>query len=63
MGVDEGRIRLTIGLVKFELWLGIIERLVNELGFTIRLREYKVEVMLKSSKAVGLARDWLSVPD
>ncbi|MGC9180249.1 MAG: hypothetical protein ACP5GZ_08615, partial [Vulcanisaeta sp.] len=63
VGVDEGRIRLTIGLVKFELWLGIIERLVNELGFTIRLREYKVEVMLKSSKAVGLARDWLSVPD
>jgi len=63
VSVNEGRIRLTMGLSKYELWLGVIERLVNELGFTIYPREYKVEVAVKSSKAVGLARDWLAIPD
>ncbi len=63
VSVDEGRIRLTIGFSKYELWLGVIERLVNELGFVVQPRDYKVEVVLKSSKAVKLARDWLAMPD
>jgi hypothetical protein len=63
INVSKRYMRLIMGLAKYDLWLGIIERLINELGFTIRLREYKVEVEVKSSKAVKLARDWLSVPD
>ncbi|WP_048057034.1 hypothetical protein [Vulcanisaeta moutnovskia] len=55
--------RLTMGLTKYDLWLGIIERLINELGFTMQPGKYSVEVVLKSSKAVKLARDWLAMPD
>ncbi|MGC9178870.1 MAG: hypothetical protein ACP5GZ_01535 [Vulcanisaeta sp.] len=56
-------VRLTVGLGKYDLWLGIIERLINELGFKMYPRDYKVEVEVNSSKAVKLARDWLAVPD
>ncbi|MGC8606826.1 MAG: hypothetical protein ACP5L5_04630, partial [Vulcanisaeta sp.] len=63
VSVDEGRIRLIMGLGKYELWLGVIERLVNELGFTMYPRDYRVEVILKSSKAVELAKDWFETPD
>ncbi len=54
---------LTIGLSKYDLWFNIIERLINELGFTVQPRDYSVGVVVRSSKAVGLARDWLAVPD
>jgi Icc-related predicted phosphoesterase len=54
---------LIIGLSKYDLWFNIIERLINELGFTVQPRNYSVEVVVRSSKAVRLARDWLSVPD
>ncbi len=63
VNVSKRYVRLIMGLSKFELWLGIIERLINELGFTIRLREYKVEVVAWSSNAIRLAKDWLSMQD
>jgi hypothetical protein len=63
VNVSRRYVRLIMGLAKYELWFGIIERLINELGFTIRLREYNVEVEVKSSKAVRLARDWLLMQD
>ncbi|MGC9179162.1 MAG: hypothetical protein ACP5GZ_03005 [Vulcanisaeta sp.] len=63
INANKKSIRLIMGLGKYDLWLGIVERLINELGFTIYPREYSVEVMLKSSKAVKLARDWLAMQD
>ncbi|MGC8606367.1 MAG: hypothetical protein ACP5L5_02275 [Vulcanisaeta sp.] len=63
VNVGERYVKLIIGLAKYELWLGIIERLVNELGFTMKIRDYKAEVGINSSNAVRLARDWLSVQD
>jgi len=63
VNVGEKYVRLYMGLSKYDLWLGIIERLINELSFTIYPGEYKVEVKVLSSKAVGLARDWLSMQD
>ncbi|ADY02089.1 hypothetical protein VMUT_1888 [Vulcanisaeta moutnovskia 768-28] len=56
-------IRLIMGLAKYDLWLGIIERLVNELGFTMYPVEYRVEVAVWTNRAVRLARDWLAIPD
>ncbi|MGC8606533.1 MAG: hypothetical protein ACP5GZ_00020 [Vulcanisaeta sp.] len=63
VNVGERYVRLIIGLAKYELWLGIIERLINELGFTMKIRDYKAEVAVNSSKAIKLVRDWLSMPD
>jgi hypothetical protein len=63
VNVSKRYVRLIMGLAKYDLWLGIIERLVNELGFTMYPRENSVEVAVNSSKAVRLARDWLAVPD
>ena len=63
VNVGERYVRLIMGLAKYDLWLGIIERLINELGFTIKVRDYKAEVGINSSKAVKLARDWLAMPD
>ncbi|MGC9178896.1 MAG: hypothetical protein ACP5GZ_01675 [Vulcanisaeta sp.] len=64
INVSEKYVKLYIGLSKYDLWLGIIERLVNELGFAGPYsNEYRVEVAILSSKAVGLARAWLSIPD
>ena len=63
INVGERYLKLVVGLAKYELWLGIIERLVNELGFTIKVRDYKVEVKVNWSKAVKLVRDWLAIPD
>ncbi|MGC9180155.1 MAG: hypothetical protein ACP5GZ_08125 [Vulcanisaeta sp.] len=56
-------IRLTIGLSKYDLWYEIIERLVNELGFTLKIEDYTIVVENKPSKAVKLVRDWLTNPD
>ncbi|MGC8607767.1 MAG: hypothetical protein ACP5L5_09445, partial [Vulcanisaeta sp.] len=53
---------LLIGLSKYDLWYGIIERLINELGFTIRI-ENIIEVKIRSSKAVRLAKEWFSIQD
>mgnify|MGYP001626216339 FL=1 len=63
VNVGERYVRLIMGLAKYDLWLGIIERLINELSFTIKVRDYKAEVGINSSKAVKLARDWLAMPD
>ncbi|MGC8543310.1 MAG: hypothetical protein ACP5NQ_05170, partial [Vulcanisaeta sp.] len=64
INANKKSIRLIMGLAKYDLWLGTIERLINELGFAGPYsNEYKVEVRIKSSKAVKLARDWLAVPD
>jgi hypothetical protein len=63
VSVDERYVWLIMGLAKYDLWLGIIERLINELGFTMKIRDYKAEVAVNSSKAIKLVRDWLSMPD
>ncbi|WP_292000643.1 hypothetical protein [Caldivirga sp.] len=63
VNVSKKYIRLIMGLSKFELWLDILMRLINELGFIIKLREYKVEAEIWSSKAIGLAKDWLGMPE
>ncbi|MGC9153969.1 MAG: hypothetical protein ACP5GY_09650, partial [Vulcanisaeta sp.] len=44
VNVSKRYVRLIMGLGKYDLWLGIVERLINELGFTIYPREYSVEV-------------------
>jgi len=63
VSVDKKRIKLIMGLAKYELWLGIIERMINELGFVMYPKDYIVEVETCSSNAVRLARDWLAMPD
>ncbi|MGC8608236.1 MAG: hypothetical protein ACP5L5_11860, partial [Vulcanisaeta sp.] len=64
VNVGKKYVRLYMGLSKYDLWYGIIERLINELGFAGPYSdERSVRVEVWSSKAVGLARDWLAMPD
>ncbi len=56
-------IRLIIGLTKYDLWYEVTERLINELGFRRYVRGYKVEVEVRSSKAIKLAKTWLETPN
>ncbi|ADN49966.1 hypothetical protein [Vulcanisaeta distributa] len=59
INVGVKRIGLTIGDLKHELWRGIIERIKN-LGFKDHNNRNTKEYMIHSSKAVELARKWLS---
>ncbi|MGC9179242.1 MAG: hypothetical protein ACP5GZ_03415 [Vulcanisaeta sp.] len=63
VSVDKKSIKLIMGLAKYELWLGIIERMINELGFAMYPKDYIVEIEACSSNAVKLARDWLAMRD
>ncbi|ADN51053.1 hypothetical protein [Vulcanisaeta distributa] len=53
------RVRLMIGNSKYGLWRDIIRRMKN-LGFRDYDSEYKKEIYIYYSKAVGLAKRWLS---
>ncbi|WP_292000592.1 hypothetical protein, partial [Caldivirga sp.] len=58
-------VRLVMGLSKYErYWLGIIKRMIDELGFIgPYMNEYRIEVEVRISKAIKLARAWFEIPD
>ncbi len=59
INVEKKRIGLVIGGSKRELWVGIIDRM-RAIGFRDIDRKVANHYEIYSSKAVGLARKWLS---